>query len=162
MAVSALFSAGGRLCGSLESSLAFHWQFLGRGGSAAILPQSSKHQSLVEDLHNPQNPAINRALFLLAILLLLAAFWRGAFEFARGDCFVDYSCDHEFLSVLHALCDNGGSPVFAVLSQEWGSSEIRYWLTVAAFGVFHRFFFYFGAPTFAGRVGASGFSGGGR
>lgn len=85
MAVSALFSAGGRLCGSLESSLAFHRQFLGREGSAAILPQSSKYQSLVEDrkdLHNPQNPAINRALFLLALLLLLAAFWRGAFELA--------------------------------------------------------------------------------
>ena len=73
-----------RLCGSLESSLAFHQKSLGRGGSAAILPQSSKHQSLVEDLHNPQNPAINRALFLLALLLLLAAFWRGAFEFAWG------------------------------------------------------------------------------
>ena len=37
MAVFALFSAGGRLCGAFGNSLAFHRQSLGMGGSAAIL-----------------------------------------------------------------------------------------------------------------------------
>lgn len=78
---------------------------------------------------------MDRALFLLVLLLLPAIFRRGSFEFAWviGLGIVP-AITNFFLSYTRFVAM--AVPVFVVLSRELGNGEIRYWLTVAAFGVF--------------------------
>ena len=89
----------------------------------------------VRDFHDPQNSAIDRALFLLVLLLLPAVFRRGSFEFAWViGLGIIPAITNFFLSYTRFV--TMAVPVFIVLSRELGNGEIRYWLTVAAFGVF--------------------------
>ncbi len=79
----------------------------------------------VKDVHDPQNSAIDRALFLLVLLLLPVIFRRGSFEFvwviglgiipAITNFFLSYT---RFVTM--------AVPVFVVLARELGNGEIRY------------------------------------
>ena len=70
--------------------------------------RGSEGVSASEDFHDPQNFAIDRALFLLVLLLLSAIFRRGGFESAWVIALRIIPAITHF-SVLHALCDVGGS-----------------------------------------------------
>ena len=89
----------------------------------------------VRDFHDPQNSAIDRALFLLVLLLLPAIFRRGGFEFAWVIALgIIPAITNLFLSYTRFV--TMAVPVFIVLSKELENGEIRYWLTVTALGVF--------------------------